>query len=291
MASAVSELSKHFKLCDLGSTTLLLGIQVTQDSSTRSISLSQEHYIKELLERFNMDDANPLSTPLAPGSEFSDIIPSLEDQAEMKSVPYLNAVGALQYLATMTCPDIAYAVSYLRRFNSNPAPAHWLAVKHLFCDSEELFTTFSDASHGACKATGRATGGYVTLVSGAAVGWSSKRQPFVTFSSTEAEFVAAIEAGKEIKWTRNILTEFGFPPTLPLTLFVDNKSGISVAKNPEHHGRMKHLDLRFYWLREAVEEGLIDPLYVSTHEQVADILTKAVAKKVVEFAVPLLGLE
>ncbi|EKM74317.1 hypothetical protein AGABI1DRAFT_48223, partial [Agaricus bisporus var. burnettii JB137-S8] len=126
-----------------------------------------------------------------------------------------------------------------------------------------LFTTYSDASHGACKATGRATGGYVTLVSGAAVGWSSKRQPFVTLSSTEAEFVAAVEAGKEI----------------------------NVAKNPEHHGRMKHLDLRFYWLREAVEEGLIDPLYVSTHEQVADILTKAVAKKVVEFVVPLLGLE
>ncbi|KAF7776722.1 hypothetical protein Agabi119p4_5115 [Agaricus bisporus var. burnettii] len=247
MTSAVTELSKHFKLRDLGSTTLLLGIQVKQDRSHHTISLSQEHYIKELLERFNMDDANPLSTPLAPGSELSDIIPSLKDQAEMKSVPYLNAVGALQYLATMTRPDIAYAVSYLGRFNSNPAPAHWLAVKHLFryligtmhyklvyraSDSEELFTTYSDASHGACKATGRATGGYVTLVSGAAVGWSSKRQPFVTLSSTEAEFVAAVEAGKEIKWTRNILTEFGFPPTLPSTLFVDNKSGISVAKNP-----------------------------------------------------------
>ncbi|KAF7761133.1 hypothetical protein Agabi119p4_10542 [Agaricus bisporus var. burnettii] len=132
----------------------------------------------------------------------------------------------------------------------------------------------------------------ITLVSKSdAAMTSAPLQPFVTLSSTEAEFVAAVEAGKEIKWTRNILTEFGFPPTLPSTLFVDNKSGISVAKNPEHHGRMKHLDLRFYWLREAVEEGLIDPLYVSTHEQVADILTKAVAKKVVEFAVPLLGLE
>ncbi|EKM74306.1 hypothetical protein AGABI1DRAFT_48243 [Agaricus bisporus var. burnettii JB137-S8] len=164
-----------------------------------------------------------------------------------------------------------------------------LKISLLRLDDGSLFTTYSDASHGACKATGRATGGYVTLVSGAAVGWSSKRQP--SAKGTEGEFVAAVEAGKEIKWTRNILTEFGFPPTLPSTLFVDNKSGISVAKNPEHHGRMKHLDLRFYWLREAVEEGLIDPLYVSTHEQVADILTKAVAKKVVEFAVPLLGLE
>jgi hypothetical protein len=131
----------------------------------------------------------------------------------------------------------------------------------------------------------------VTLVSGAAVGWSSKRQAIVTLSSTEAKFVAAVEAGKEIKWTRNILSEFGFPLTLPSTLYIDNKSGISVAKNPEHHGRMKHLDLRFYWLREAVEEGMIDPIYVPTEQQLADILTKAVTKKVVEYAVPLLGLE
>ena len=171
------------------------------------------------------------------------------EQAEMKSVPYLSAVGALQYLATMTRPDIAYAVSYLGRFNHNPAPAHWLAVKHLLRylkgtmhyqlvyhggDSKELFTTYSDASHGGCKATGRATGGYVTLVSGAAVGWSSKRQPFVSLSSTEAEYVAAVEAGKEIKWMRNVLKEFGFPVTSPSTLFIDNQSAISVSKNPEH---------------------------------------------------------
>ena len=112
----------------------------------------------------------------------------------------------------------------------------------------------------------------------------------MTLSSTEAEFVAAVEGGKEIKWTRNILSEFGYHQTLPSTLFMDNKSGISVAKNPEHHGCMKHLDLRFYWLREAVEAGIIDPLYVSTDQQVADILTKAVLQKVADFAVPLLGL-
>src|SRR5262249_27976338 len=102
-----------------------------QDSSNCSISLSQEHYIKELLECFNMDDANSLSTPLSPRSELLAIVPSLKEQSDMKSVPYLSAVGALQYLATMTRPDIAYAVSYLERFNHNPAPAHWLAVKHL----------------------------------------------------------------------------------------------------------------------------------------------------------------
>ena len=305
MDSAVKELSKHFKLRDLGATNWLLAVQVNQDPSRRSISLSQSQYIKELLERFQMDDCNPVKTPLSPGLDLSDDIPTPDEQEVMKSIPYLSAVGSLQYLATMTRPDIAYAVSYLGRFNHNPSPRHWAAVKHLFRylkgtegyklvykgnDNAELFTTYSDASHGSCKATGRATGGYVTIVSGGAVGWSSKRQAFVTLSSTEAEYVAAVEGGKEIMWMRNILTEFGYPPSLASTLHIDNKSGINVAKNPEHHGRMKHLDLRFYWLREAVADGIINPVYVPTDKQLADIFTKAVQPITVNFAVPLLGL-
>jgi hypothetical protein len=223
----------------------------------------------------------------------------------MCKISYLSAVGSLQYLATMTRPDIAYAVSYLGRFNHNPHPTHWAAVKHLLrylkgtsgyklvykaSDNEELFQTYSDASHGGCKQTGRSTGGYVTIACGGAIGWSSKRQSFVTLSSTEAEYVAAVEAGKEIKWMRAILTEFGYPSSIPSTLFIDNKSGIDVSKNPEHHGRMKHLDLRFYWLRDAVQASLITPVYVPTKQNVADLFTKAVQPQVVEYAVPRLGL-
>ena len=125
---------------------------------------------------------------------------------------------------------------------------------------------------------------------GAAIGWSSKHQLFVTLSSTEAEYVAAVEAGKEIKWMRNILTEFGYPPSYLSTLFIDNKSRIDVSKNPEHHGRMKHLDLRLYWLRDAVQESLISPVYVPTRQNIADLFTKAVQPQVIQFAVPKLGL-
>jgi hypothetical protein len=305
MDSAVQELSRHFKLRDLGPTTFLLAIQVHQDLQKRSISLSQQQYVEELLKRFAMDDCKPVKTPMTPGLDLSDVVVTPEEQEEMKNVPYLSAVGSLQYLATMTRPDIAFAVSYLGRFNHNPGPRHWAAVKHLFRylkgtasyklvytadDNEELFVTYSDASHGSCKATGRATGGYVTLVAGGAVGWSSKRQAFVTLSSTEAEYVAAVEAGKEIMWMRNILSEFGYTSPHPSTLFIDNKSGISVAKNPEHHGRMKHLDLRFYWLRDAVEAKLIDPVYKPAEEQVADIFTKPVGPSAFQFTLPLLGL-
>jgi hypothetical protein len=88
----------------------------------------------------------------------------------------------------------------------------------------------------------------------------------------------------------NILGKFGYPSTNPSTLFIDNRSGIDIAKNPEHHGRMKHLDLHFYWLQDAVQEGAIAPVYVPTKENVADLFTKAVPPGVVEFAIPMLGL-
>src|SRR5438876_12056480 len=124
-------------------------------------------------------------------------------------------------------------------------------------NSIQRVTSYSDSDHGGSKDTGKSTGGYLIKMGTGAVSWSSKLQPIVTLSTTEAEYVAAVEAGKEIVWMRNILSEFGYKFISPSTLNLDNQSTISVSKNPEHHGRMKHLDLRFYWLRDAVESGSI----------------------------------
>ena len=106
------------------------------------------------------------------------------------------------------------------------------------------------------------------------VSWSSKLQSLVALSTTEAEYISAVEAGKEICWMCNLVEEMGFPMTTPSVLRIDNQSAISVAKNPEHHGRMKQLDLWFYWLRDKVEEGVIAPNFVPTAEMPADLLTK-----------------
>ena len=104
--------------------------------------------------------------------------------------------------------------------------------------------------------------------------WSSRLQSVVTLSTTEVEYIAAVEAGKEIIWMHNLLTEFGFKSTSPSHLFIDNDSAVSVAKNPEHHGRMKHLDLQFHWLRDTVEAGHNSPIHIPTTLQAADIFTK-----------------
>jgi hypothetical protein len=172
----------------------------------------------------------------------------------------------------MTHPDIAYAVGVLAHFNSNPGMVHWKAVKHVFCylrgtvelklmygprdvKGEERFLTYCDADHGGDIDRRKSTSGYMVKVGSGVVGWSSKLQPVVTLSTMEAEYVAGVSAGKEICWMQQLLQEIGFTSPAPSTLFIDNQSAISVAKNPEHHGQMKHLDLAFFWLRDKVAEG------------------------------------
>jgi hypothetical protein len=288
--NTIKDLELHFKLRNLGPTSWLLGMKITRDFSNHSISLSQHQYISDKLREYGFSDCSPITTPMDPGLVLQKT-QSLSDQDKeyMSKVPYLNAVGSLIYLSQCTRPDIAYAVGTLAKFNSNPAPIHWKAVKHVFRylqgtkdyelvykpdGEQELFITYSDSNHGACKDTGRSTGGYVVKIGTGAVSWSSKLQSVVALSTTEAEYIAAVEAGKELKWMRSLLGEFGYKFDSASTLCIDNQSSISVAKNPEHHGRMKHLDLKFHWLRENVEAGLIKPKHVGTNEMIADCLTK-----------------
>jgi hypothetical protein len=123
-----------------------------------------------------------------------------------------------------------------------------------------------------------------------AISWSSRLQTIVALSTTEAEYIAATSAGQEILWLRNLLTELGYKLPGPSTLHIDNRSAISVAKNPEHHGRMKHLDLRFYWLRNEAEKGTISIQHLRTEEMPADMMTKALGRVKVEEMVKLIGL-
>ena len=139
----------------------------------------------------------------------------------MHSVNYGATIGSLQYLSCTTHPDIAYSVGQLAFFTTNPGIAHWTAVKHLFCyikgtidydiryspdtSTFQPFLTFSDANHGGCKDSGCSTGTYIVKIGTGAVSWSSKCQSIIALSTTEAEYMTACEAGKEIIWMHQLL--------------------------------------------------------------------------------------
>jgi len=302
-------LKAHFKLRDLGPQTWLLGVEIIRDRAKRTLQLSQRQYILDLLKRFDLSDINTVSTPMDPSVKLSDAQcpTSSKEIEEMHSIPYLQAVGSLMNLAVATRPDIAYAVGVLARFSKNPGVTHWKAVKHIFrylkrtldlkltyspnSNATELFTTYTDADHAGNPDNGKSTGGYIVKMGSGAISWQSKLQSIVALSTTEAEYVAATSASQEILWLRNLFSELGYKFSSPSTLYIDNQSALAVAKNPEHHGRMKHLDLRFYWLRNEVEKGTIQLAHLRTSDMPADILTKALGRVKVLEMLKLIGLQ
>ena len=144
---------------------------------------------------------------------------------------------------------------------------------------------FADAD-GASQDHRRAISGYVFMVDGGAVSWSSKKQELVTLSTTEAEYVAATHAVKEALWLRRLISDL-FPDGLsaPTTLYGDNQSAIALAHGGQYHSRTKHIDIRYHFIRYIIEAGSIKLIYCPTDEQTADTLTKALpSTKVKHFA-------
>ena len=198
-----------------------------------------------------------------------------------------------------------YAAGVPARFNSNPGLAHWQAAKHVLrylkgtvdhklvyqpSTSPEPFITYSDADHGGNPDNGQSTGGFVVKIGSGAVSWSSKLQPLVALSTTEVEHISAVQAGKEILCMCQFMQELGYIMSGPSLLRMDNQSAIAVSKNPEHHSKMKHLSLRLFWLRDAVQDGLIAPTFVATHDMAADIFTKALDRSKGQNCAQMLGL-
>lgn len=303
----IAELRKFFKLRHLGPTTALLGVVVTRDRPNRKLWIDQRAYAIDVLSRFNMLDSKAVQTPLDSSVRLSkaDAPSTQEEIEEMRTVPYIQATGALLYLAMCTRPDIAFAVGVLCRFNSCAGPKHWKAVKHLMRyirgtldykieysanPAFPLFAAYTDSDHGGNPDNGRSTSGSILLVAGGAVSWMSKLQTLVALSSTEAEFVAASETGRELCWLRNFLADIGIPQSAALVLNIDNQSAIRVSKQPEHMGRLKHLDRHWFWLRQAVDDGKIRPVYIPTEDMAADLLTKPLPRVLVDKLRRIMGL-
>ncbi|GBE90151.1 hypothetical protein SCP_1801750 [Sparassis crispa] len=300
------EISMHFEMSDLGEMHWILGIEVRRDRDARTLSLSQCAYIDMILARFNLQDAKSLTTPLDPGTVLSiHQCPSTPRQFEdMKNIPYREAIGSLMYAALGTRPDIAYAVTALSQFMKNPGRPHWEAAKRVFrylAGTRERWLTFgettdgvegfSDADWGSAEHR-HSISRYVFLLDGDAVSWSAKKQNVVALSSTEAEYIAITHATKEALWLHSLLADVLHPDILryPVRLHSDNKSAIALAKDDAYHAHTKHIDIRFHFIRETVENGQVILQYRRTEDMPADIFTKVLPRIKVEHLSRLIGL-
>jgi len=211
-----------------------------------------------------------------------------EEKAAMKMVPYREIIGALNWIAVGSRPDIAFVVGQLAQFLENPGRVHWEAAKRVVrylkgtkekklvygASGKSGLMSFTDAD-GASQDHRRAISGFVVLIDGGAVSWSSKKQELVTLSTMEAEYVAATHAAKELVWFRRLLGEIFRPLNVPINLFSDNQSAIALAhSNGQFHARTKHIDIRYHFIKFCIEDLSIDLIYCPTEEMTADIFTK-----------------
>ncbi|KAL7284965.1 hypothetical protein ACG7TL_000054 [Trametes sanguinea] len=302
-----ANISKRFEMSDLGAMRWILGIEVERNRHERTIAISQRAYLDTIIARFNLENANPVSTPLQPGSALGrHQSPSTPRQFEdMRHVPYREAVGSLMYAAMGTRPDITFAVTTLSQFMQNPGRPHWEALKHVlrylkgtrelrlvYGTTSDGLQGFSDSDWGSSTEHRHSISGYVFTLDGGAISWSAKKQNVIALSSTEAEYIALTHAAKEALWLRNVLADVLDPDVArhPLTIYGDNRSAIALAKDNTFHPRTKHIDIRFHFIREIVDANKIALAYRRTEDMPADLFTKALTRARLEHLWTLFGL-
>ena len=285
-----SELSSKFDIKDLGELKYFLGITVIQDKEQGLAWIGQPAYVKSLLEKFDMSDCKPVATPVDVSSK---LVKATDDEVSVDQQLYQSAVGSLMYLSVCSRPDIAYAVNTLAKFSSKPTQTHWTAVKRvlrylkgtaeygiLFKNEESKECIgYSDADWAGDHDDRKSTSGYIFKSASGAISWRSKKQECVALSTAEAEYVALSSATQEAVWLRKLATDLGNPPKEPTTVFEDNQSAIAMSKNPQFHGRAKHIDIKHHYVREQVNRGTVKLEYCSTREMTADMFTKGLNRE------------
>jgi len=297
-------LSRRFQMSDLGAVSYYLGMTITRDRPNRTLRLGQRSYIDRMIRDFGMELSNPSPTPMDTAS--SSLVPAPKDySASPQDIKeYQRLIGSLMYAMLGSRPDIAFAVSMVSRFASNPTAEHIKAAKRILrylkgtLDFELTYrgdltalTGYSDADWGGDKDTRRSTGGFLFNVGSGIVSWSSKRQPTVALSSCESEIMAETQAAKEAIWLSNFLGEILQQKQVAVVIHCDNQGAIALAQDDRFHARSKHIHMRHKWIQEAVAEDLVDLKYVPTAKQLADGLTKPLPRDKFEFFRASIGVE
>ena len=280
----VTSLKTVFDIRDLGIPQYFLGMEIVRDRTARTLKLTQKRMTAELVNKYGLNAAKTKDVPLSSSIKLTKEGNALDKEKH----GYSELIGGLLYLSVCTRPDIAQAVGALARYMSAPTEDHWTAAKSVV--RYLAGTVAYGINYGGGGATGvygycdsdyagdidtrRSTTGYTFIMSGGVISWSSRLQPTVAASTTEAEYMAAASAVKEALWLRKLMMDLG-KPVETLKIFCDNQAAITLLKNPIASTRSKHIDVLHYFARERVARKEVEFSYISTEKQLADCMTKA----------------
>ncbi|GKD25341.1 zinc finger, CCHC-type containing protein [Tanacetum coccineum] len=248
-------LSSKFSMKDMGEADVIL-IRIKHGSN--GIAISQSHYIEKVLKKFNYFDCTPVSTPM----DTSEKLMPNNGQA-VSQLEYSRVIGCLMYAMTCITPDIAFVVGKLSRYTSNSDTQHWQAIQRVF------------------------------LLGGGAISWASKKQTCIIGSTIESEFVALASAGKEAEWLKNLLLEIPLwvKPIAPISIRCDSAATLAKAYSQMYNGKSRHLCVRYSMIRELIINGVISIEFVRSQQNLADHLTKGLARDLLIKSAEVMGLK
>ncbi|CAL2270573.1 unnamed protein product [Prunus armeniaca] len=292
------DMKMKYEMTDLGLLHHFLGMGVIQTNS--SIFIHQKKYASSLLSKFGLNEAKTVTTPLVATEKLSKD----DGSGSASEEKYRSIVGSLLYL-TATRPDIMYAASLLARFMHCPTNKHYGTAKRVLRyikgtldygleyvkGRKACLIGFCDSDWGGSLEDSKSTSGYAFSFGSGVFSWASVKQNCVALSTAEAEYISASEATTQAIWLRFVLEDFGEIQTEATPLHCDNTSAIAITKNSVFHQKTKHIDRRYHFIKDALQEGTIDLVYCPTKEQVADIFTKPLAKDRFNYLRSMLGVK
>jgi len=304
-----AQLVRRFNTKDMGPSTWILGMRITRNRKARTITLDQELYVSKALQRYGMQACAMVSTPEVVGGVTGSSEEELRAPADQQL--FQEIVGTLMYAAVSCRLDIAHAVHALASDMQAPTGRSMLAAKRVLrylagtkdiglvfgalaggnvsaSDTRGRNSTlvevcaYADADWANDKKDRKSITGWVAKLNGDPISWSSKKQRVVALSTCEAELYAEGAAVQEVLWLRDLITELGLHVQFGSLVYGDNQSTIAVSQNGVKSDRTKHVDVKYHFITQTVEEGAVKLKWIPTTEQQADIFTKPLPAPVFE---------
>ncbi|SOV04648.1 uncharacterized protein UDID_17159 [Ustilago sp. UG-2017a] len=294
------EIGQRWRMEDGGNVSHFLGIKITRNREAKTMDLEQTSYVKQLLDEHLDKRRRKSSVPL----QDIPVPETAASMAERKEYPQI--VGKLLWLSNGTRPDISQAVGVLARYMTQPSREHYNAAQKVLqyldhtrdihlqygSDKQQDFLMAHSDTNWASNATAqrKSSSGSAVFVCGNLVAWKSALQRCTALSAVEAEFVAATEAAREILFFKHLFKTVGIDVGIP-TIFSDNTGTIQVSKDPAQHWKLKHIDTKYHFIRDNVQDGKVKIKYINTADNLADLFTKPVGKTTLQCMRQGLGLK
>src|SRR5579871_5230273 len=270
---------------DFGKAYYLLGLRIIRKKER--ISIDQEYYIEKILKKYQIVDYNPIRISLDKDLKLRIL---KKDKEIVNKKEYKSVIRALNYLIVMTRSDIVTTVGIVSRYMKKTGKIYWLAIKRILRylkgtvnyglvfekrNRDICLEVYCDADYAGYLDDRKSTSGYILILGETVVNWKSVKQECTALSTLEVEYISTATATKEVIWMRRLLNELGFKQGVTV-MKTDNEGAKNLANNNMISKRSKHIDTRYYYIRDVLKEGDIKLVHCAGRDNTADVFTKAI---------------